>query len=193
MMKSIFFTALLMMANSGHTLTISSINLSEEISPTATSPALKLNGAALRELYLLVETYVGALYLESPSQDPQFIISSEQHKRMEFHVIMKKVSARRLSNALREALILNISEKELAGLQPDIDAMLSFFEGNLRSGDTVIFDYNPKVGTQVIIGNKPKGVISGNAFYSALLKVWVGENPVTREFKEQILGLATSA
>ena len=46
-------------------------------------------GAALRELYLLVETYAGALYLEEPSQDASTVINSQQHKKMVFHVLMK--------------------------------------------------------------------------------------------------------
>lgn len=191
MMKSTLFSALLFLSVYSNGLTISSVDLLEEIDASSKAPALKLNGAALRELYLLVETYVGALYLESPSQDPQYIINSQQYKRMEFHVVMKKVSARRLSNALKEALVLNITGEELTQLQPDIDTMLSFFEGNLRAGDKVTFDYDPKAGTKIGVGNQLKGVIPGKAFYSALLKVWVGENPVSREFKEDILGLST--
>lgn len=188
MNKFVTFTLLSAIALSSQAMKVANIDLSDEIAATNDTPSLKLNGAALRELYLLIETYVGALYLESPSNDPQIIINSQQHKRMEFHVLMKKVSARRLSNALHEALLLNISKQEHKQLQPAIDTMLSFFEGNLRSGDKVVFQYLPGQGTQVQIGNVLKGTIAGKDFYSAMLKIWVGESPVSRDFKEQILG-----
>jgi hypothetical protein len=65
------------------------------ILPASTNqPELTLNGAALRELYLLVDSYAGALYLEQKSQDAETIINSNQHKKMLFHVLMKRVSAR---------------------------------------------------------------------------------------------------
>lgn len=188
-MKNIATFALLSaLSMSSQALNVANIEVSDELAATDETPSLKLNGAALRELYLLIETYVGALYLESPSADPQVIINSQQHKRMEFHVLMKKVSARRLSNALHEALLLNISKQEHKQLQPAIETMLSFFEGNLRAGDKVVFEYQPGLGTKVQIGKSLKGTIAGKDFYSAMLKIWVGESPVSREFKEQILG-----
>lgn len=188
-MKSILFTLLFILSASSQSMTVANVQLPERIDPSDAQPALILNGAALRELYLLIETYVGALYLENPSNDPHLIVNSEQHKRMEFHVLMKKVSARRLSNALHEALLLNITESEHNELQSAINKMLSFFEGNLRTGDKVIFEYAPGFGTSIQIGDTLKGTIQGKDFYAALLKIWVGESPVSREFKEQILGV----
>jgi len=154
-------------------------------------PEMQLNGAALREMYLLVESYAGALYLEQTSQDADTIINSQQHKKMVFHVLMRKVSARRLSNALQEALVLNISKEQHSDLQPAIDTMLSFFHGNLYEGDQVEFIYTPQKGTQVVVGGELQGVIKGKDYFDSMLKIWIGTNPITRSFKEQILGLAT--
>ena len=72
---------------------VSDVNLSEVVPATAERPELYLNGASLRELYLLIETYVGALYFEKPSTDPQEIYNSTTHKRMVFHVMLKNVGA----------------------------------------------------------------------------------------------------
>ena len=33
-----------------------------------------------------------------------------------------------------------------------------------------------------------KGFIPGKDFYDAMLQVWIGKSPVTRAFKDQILG-----
>lgn len=189
MIKIILLPLLLLFSVSAFSMTIADVTLSEELDSTQETPNLKLNGAALRELYLLVETYVGALYLETPSHNPQVILNSEQHKRMEFHILMKKISARRLSKALHEALLLNINEEEHHRLKANIETMLSYFEGNLRAGDKVVFQYTPSVGTKVSIGDDTKGIIPGRDFHTAILKIWLGESPVSREFKEHILGM----
>ncbi len=184
--------ALLLAIVSGHSKaqTVSDVNFSDTLPADTQYPNLNLNGAALRELYLLIDTYVGALYLEQPSQSAQEIIQSQQHKRMIFHVLLKKVSARRLSNALYEALVLNISQQQHQVIQADIDTMLSFFKGNLTSGEEASFHYIPNQGTRVTVAGKEKGVIPGKAFFDAMLKVWIGKSPVTRKFKNQILGIA---
>jgi len=43
-------------------------------------------------------------------------------------------------------------------------------------------------GTQVSVAGAVKGFIPGKKFYDAMLQVWVGKTPVTRDFKNQILG-----
>lgn len=168
---------------------VADINLSEVVPATAERPELHLNGASLRELYLLIETYVGALYLEKPSSDPQEILNSQTHKRMVFHVMMKKVGARRIANALQEALVMNITKEEHKALGDEIQQMLSYFDGKMHRGEESYFDYIPSVGTRVTVNNEVKGIIPGQDFYRALLSIWIGENPVGRTFKEDILGL----
>ncbi|MFY0700419.1 MAG: chalcone isomerase family protein [Bermanella sp.] len=168
---------------------VSDVNLSEVVPATAERPELYLNGASLRELYLLIETYVGALYLEQPSTIPEEIYNSETHKRMVFHVMLKKVGARRIANALQEALVMNITKDQHKELSDEIEQMLSYFNGKMHRGEESYFDYIPGKGTQVIINNEVKGLIPGKDFYRAMLSIWIGENPVGRSFKDDILGL----
>lgn len=191
-MKTTVATLVLFLTCSlSHGLQVSDAEFSPTLPAIQGTPELQLNGASLRELYLLVETYAGALYLENTSKEPATIIHSNQHKKMVFHVLMKKVSARRLSNALSEALVLNISKEQHSQIQPAIDQMLSYFKGNLKTGDRVEFNYAPNIGTQVVIGGVPQGIIKGKEYFDSMLKVWVGENPVSRNFKDDILGVVT--
>ncbi len=189
---SLFILFSLFINATTYALNVSDVELTNTLEADIQHPEMQLNGASLRELYLLIDTYVGALYLEETSQSPQQIINSEQHKRMVFHVLMKRVSARRLSNALHEALVLNISAQQHKDLQHELDTMVGFFEGKIRKGEEAIFHYTPGKGTQVSVSGKVKGIIPGKDFFSAMLKVWIGQNPVTRVFKEQILGRVKS-
>mgnify|MGYP003384241688 CR=1 FL=1 len=188
-MKITIITLLFALASSfSYSQQVSDVNFSDALPATNGMPELTLNGASLRELYLLIETYAGALYLENTSHDAAEIIESIQYKKMVFHVLMKKVSARRLSNALEEALVLNISKEQYSQIQPAVEQMLSYFTGNILKGETVEFNYIPGKGTDVIISGALQGRIKGKEYFDSMLKVWIGEYPVTREFKNQVLG-----
>ncbi len=184
-----FLIATLLMTSNVNAYTVDGVDFSEVVPANAERPELKLNGASLRELYLLIETYVGALYLENPSTDAQAILDSEEHKRMVFHVMMKKVGARRIANALQEALVMNVTKEEHKKLSKEIDQMLSYFDGKMHRGEEAIFDYIPGKGTQITINNEVKGVIPGKDYFRAMLSIWIGENPVGRTFKDDVLGL----
>ncbi|WP_396589217.1 chalcone isomerase family protein [Bermanella sp. R86510] len=188
--SALLLTALLMCLGSlSYSKTVAGVDVPDLVPATSEHPELTLNGASLRELYLMIDTYVGALYLETPSRDPEFIMNSEMHKRMVFHVKMRNVSARRIANALQDALVLNITPEQHKALMPRLEQMLSYFDGEMHDGDQSIFDYSPNVGTRVIINGEEKGIIPGEDYFKAMLAIWVGENPVGRQFKRDILGL----
>ncbi len=176
-------------ATTSHAYSVSDIDLPEVVPANAERPELRLNGASLRELYLLIKTYVGALYLEEKSTDPQAILNSETHKRMVFHVMMKRVGARRIANALQEALVVNLSEEEHNGLTKELEQMLSYFNGKMHAGEEAVFDYIPGKGTRITINDEVKGVIPGKDYFKAMLSIWIGDNPVGRDFKDDVLGL----
>ena len=183
---------LLLLAPPAWSLTIKGVDIPDVLPARDSRPELVLNGAALRTQYLLVNTYIGQLYLEQPMQSAEAIFADAGHKRMVFHVLMKRISARRVANALYEALQLNITKEEQQALESEINTMISMFEGRMKAGDTGEIDYIPGLGTRVRISGKDKGIIPGKAFFNALLSVWIGENPINRTFKEGILGLEVS-
>jgi hypothetical protein len=58
----------------------------------------------------------------------------------------------------------------------------------LQEGDLISLDYLPGKGTVVTIKGVEKGVVPGGDFYQALLKVWLGESPISKSLKRQLLG-----
>ena len=181
--------ASIFMWNSAQAFTIADVTLQDTVPATKERPELVLNGAALREMYFLVKTYVGALYLEEHSEDPETILTSDTHKRMVFVTMLKKVSARRIANALQEALVVNLSEAEHKALGGELDQMLSYFDGKMYEGQETLFDYIPGKGTRITMNGKVKGIIPGSAYFQAMLSIWIGQTPVGRNFKESVLGL----
>jgi hypothetical protein len=168
---------------------ISDVEVADQIRFATDNAELSLNGAALRKKYMVVSVYIGGLYLEKPSHDPETIIKTNAHKRMMFHVLLKRVSARKVANALNEALVINITPEEANYLKPTIDRFLGLFDDiRLHKGDEVTIDYIPGTGTLVHIPGREDAVLEGKAFYDALLKVWIGPQPVSQDFKQQMLG-----
>ena len=180
---------LTLFAFKANALQVDDVVMPDVLPATKNRPEMHINGAALRELYLLIRSYVGALYLEHPTQDAEEALNSETHKRMVFHVLLKKVGARRIANALQEALVVNVTPEQHEELREEIDQMLSYFDGKMHEGEEAYFDYIPGKGTLVTINGEEKGLIKGKLFFRSLLSIWIGENPVGREFKEEILGL----
>ena len=53
----------------------------------------------------------------------------------------------------------------------------------------VALDWVPAAGTQVTVDGKATGApIAGEDFYRALLRVWLGDNPVQADLKKALLG-----
>ena len=58
-----------------------------------------------------------------------------------------------------------------------------------KNGMRITLDWLPGAGTQVTVQGRPTGApIPGEDFYSALLKIWLGEKPVQADLKKALLG-----
>ena len=57
-----------------------------------------------------------------------------------------------------------------------------------KKGEIIILDYAPENGTKVIIAGVEKGVIPGKDFNDAMLSIWLGDKPVSKDLKAKLLG-----
>lgn len=172
---------------------IDQIEIAETARLEGERPELRLNGAATRYFFGMVPVYIGALYLEQPSGSAAQIIQQDNGKRMEF-VLRRDIRARKIAEALNEALLTNLDAAEIERLQPQIDALMALYGNlNLKEGEVSSLDYLPGQGTRLVMNGQSKGLVPGKELYDALLKVWIGRSPVSREFKAAILGGAAPA
>ena len=91
-------------ANLLQTRSISDVKLEEIIKVDDSGAELSLNGASLRKTYMVIDAYVGGLYLETPSHDENQILKSDEHRRMLFHVLLRKVTARKVAQQVKETI-----------------------------------------------------------------------------------------
>ena len=148
---------------------------------------LLLNGAGLRTK-VFIKVYVGALYATQKSTTAAGVLDATTPRRMTMR-LLRDVDADSLYGALRDGLNANHGEAELAALKGSIDQFAGIMKkiGNARSGDTVAIDFAAD-GVGVSFNGEPRGRVAGAPFARALLKVWLGENPVDASLKKALLG-----
>lgn len=180
---------LLTMPLSSWALTIDGYDIPQTIPATSNTAELKLNGASMRILYGVIDTYIGQLYLETPSTDPEKIIEADEFKRMVYKIVLKRVSGRRIASAMYDALQLNVTKEEGMQLEERLQLLVNMFDSSLKKGEESYLEWVPKKGSRIVINGVVKGMIPGKDLYDAILKIWIGENPVASKFKRQVLGL----
>jgi len=170
-------------------LTIDGYEIPQIIPATSQHAELKLNGASMRILYGVVDTYIGKLYVENPVTDAAALIEADEFKRMVFQVSLKRVSGRRMATALYEALQLNTTRDEADQLESRILQVVEMFDTRFKKGEIGYIEWVPGLGSRIVVRGEEKGIIPGKDLNDAILRIWIGDNPVGNTFKRQVLGL----
>jgi hypothetical protein len=164
---------------------IAGVDLPEQLSRDD-GTALSLNGAGIRSKFFF-KIYIAALYLENPATSVDAVLADEGGKRMAMHFLYSEVSGEDLVEAWNEGFTGNGTPEQLETLAPEIAAFNKFFTG-VKSGDTIVLDYLPGVGTAVVIRGEQQGVIAGKPFNDLLLSIWLGKQPVDEDLRAALLG-----
>lgn len=153
------------------------------------SQALVLNGAGVR-VKMIIKVYAVGLYVPHKETAPAGVLNQSGPKSVRI-VMLRNVSAEKLTDALMEGIVENVSPADLRALQPRLDELEAAMRnaGEAVKGAQIQIDYLPGIGTRVTMGGKPLGKdIAGEDFYRALLKIWLGEHPSDRNLKGDLLG-----
>jgi long-chain acyl-CoA synthetase len=149
---------------------------------------LVLNGAGMRTR-LIIKVYVGALYLPQKAPTAAAALAKDEPRRMSM-TLQRDVNYEQLLEAMRAGLAENNSQAELDAIKPQVNEFTKIFTsvGEAKSGQVIWIDYTPEEGTKISVDGKSKGTVAGQAFNRALLRVWLGDNPVQESLKKALLG-----
>ncbi len=150
-----------------------------------------INGAGLRKK-VFFKVYAIGLYLPQKQTAAAEVLAAKGAKRIAI-VTLRDLTAEEFANSLVEALNKNHDEAALKALQPRIDqfraSMLGI--GKAPEKSVVNIDWLPESGTRLSFNGAVKGSdIPGEDFYSALLRIWIGDKPAQDDLKDQLLGKA---
>ena len=150
---------------------------------------LVLNGAGVR-VKIIVDVYAAGLYLPSKVRSEGKAISSTGAKSMQI-VLLRDLTGEKFAEAMVDGFKANNTDADVAKYQAKLDQlrslMLTF--GTVKEGTVINMTSIPGAGLRVSVNGQQKGTeISGDDFYQAMLKIWLGEKPVDSDLKSALLG-----
>ena len=178
----------LLFAGNAFAAEIEGVKLPDTVRLSDSSPELVLNGAGVRTR-VFFKVYVGALYLQRKAVTAPAVLADSGAKRVAMH-LLRDLSAEQLFTALNEGLRNNHAQDELAKLDPQVMQLEGIFKAvkAAKNGDVILLDYVPGAGTRVTVNAESRGVIPGEEFNRALLRVWLGDQPADAALKKAMLG-----
>lgn len=150
---------------------------------------LRINGTGLREVYI-VKTWVAALYTPQAVQSGSALIAGTGARRIAI-TLLTEVSIDHVARGLLEAVRRNHDPILLAAIEPQIERFVTAMRsiGPTEKGDTLTLDM-ARGATRVSFNGMAVGEpISGLLFRDALLRAFVGDQPVDEALKRGLLGL----
>lgn len=165
---------------------IAGVSLPEQVVRDADNATLVLNGAGIRKKFFF-KIYLASLYLQQPTNDVAEVINVDKPAQVQMKMLYSEVEKDKFVAGWNDGFSANLSPDQLQAVADRLDQFNAMFE-TLQEGDLITLDYMPGKGTVITIKGVEKGVVTGGDFYQALLKVWLGESPISKSLKQELLG-----
>ncbi|WP_298830980.1 chalcone isomerase family protein [uncultured Piscinibacter sp.] len=152
---------------------------------------LVLNGVGLRAVAWF-KGYAAGLYVGEKSSSPDAVLAQKGPKRVRMRM-MVEVESKEFVKAFDKGMRRNLGEAERAALRDRIDRFDRTVAAlvTLKKGDVVDLDYLPARGLVLSVNGQQKGdPFDGEAFFAAILKIFIGSDPVDSRLKAGLLGKA---
>lgn len=151
--------------------------------------ALQLNGAGIRTRAIF-KVYVAGLYVPQKSTDADALLAQKGPRRVAIHML-RNVDADTFATSLADGLKANHSEQQLAAFKAQSYALTATLKaiGEAKKGDAIFFEFTPEAGTRIVVNGQPRGnPIAGEDFFTAVLRIWLGNRPADSDLKKGMLG-----
>jgi len=163
---------------------IEGVNLPESLEVAKSK--LILNGAGVRSKFFM-DLYVGGLYLENKSNNPQEIIEGDEPMAIRLHIISSLITSKKMENATREGFE-NATKGNTEPIKIQIEEFISVFKEKIEEDDIFDLIYLPGKGLEVYKNRELKSRIEGLDFKQALFGIWLSEKPAQKSLKKEMLG-----
>ncbi|HEY9097912.1 MAG TPA: chalcone isomerase family protein [Thiobacillus sp.] len=149
---------------------------------------LPLNGAGIRTRFFF-KIYVAALYLPARTSRAADALAMKGPKQIRL-TLLRGVDADSFTAAFSKGFDSNTPTAERDALNPRVNAFnqLILNVGQAREGDTFTLTLS---GTDTVLALNGQALgkpIAGEDFYRAMLRIWLGDQPVQADLKSALLG-----
>lgn len=175
------------MPASGHALEVEGVHFDDTVALGGAT--LSVNGTGLREVYV-VKTWVAALYTPGPVRSAQALIADPGPRRLAIS-LLADVSIDRIARGILDAIRRNHDPLLLASIDAQIKAFVATLRaiGPTQKGDRLTLDL-AEGSTRVSFNDMTVGEpIAGLLFRDALLRAFVGAQPIDVDLQRGLLGL----
>lgn len=152
---------------------------------------LVLNGAGIRYKFV-IKVYTAGLYLTTQAHTTQEVLAAHGPKRIHIQML-RDIDGNELGKLFTKGMEANAPRDEFV---KSINGVLKLSEvfasrKQLNSGDNFSVDYVPGIGSTLLVNGKSllSEPIKEPEFFSALLRIWLGDKPADDNLKEALLGV----
>lgn len=156
---------------------------------TVAGKSLVLNGVGMRQLFI-IKVYAAALYLAEKKTSSEAVQALESPRRIALH-IQREINSDEFGQLFISAMNKNSTKEQKAKVINQTVKFGEMFAGlqPVKKGDVVTLDWIPGSGTMSTLNGKQIGeTLPGVDFYNAVLRIWIGDNPVQNDIKQGLLG-----
>ena len=150
---------------------------------------LRLNGAGIR-YKVVFKVYAAALYLSEKATTPEAALAAPGPRRLQV-VMLRDIDGNELGKLFTKGMEQNAPREEFSKSITGIMRMSDIFSNRkkLLTGESFAVEWLPGTGTMISVNGKPEGApVKEPEFYSALMKIWLGNSPADAQLKEALLG-----
>jgi hypothetical protein len=167
---------------------VSGVAVDDEI--TFDNQKLVLNGVGIRRKYGF-SVYVCALYLTQKRHTLAEVIALPGPKKI-LATMLREISSDDLGDALLSGIRHNSTPDQTQRIGAQLVALGQLFGSipRLKKGDSFSVAYAPQSGTLIEVNGKPAlAALPDVAFFEALLRIWLGDDPADSGLKPLMLGI----
>ncbi len=150
---------------------------------------LVLNGAGIR-VKAIFKVYTAGLYLTKKAATPEEVFAAPGPKRMVI-TMLRDIDSAELGKLFTRGVEDNSPRNEMSKLIPGLIRMGQIFseQKKLVAGDSFMIDWVPGSGTVITVKGKVQGEpFKEPAFFDAMMRIWLGQNPADWKLKDALLG-----
>ncbi len=186
MKKFVLAAAMALLASSVSALDVQGVQLEDTVKVAGVE--LKINGAGVRSAGAGKEVYVAGLYLPARSQSAEKTLASRQPKRV-LLVLNRDLKISVLNAAFRDGIGLNVTGAEMERLGPSIAKLEQVMKNvpEARAGERLVLDILPDGSVVLNYKGQDLDTIPGPDIGPAMLKIWLGDVPVSDDLKNALL------
>lgn len=151
---------------------------------------LVLNGAGISKRWFF-NIYAMGLYLPDRRDTSSGIYTMDGPRRIQI-TLMRNVSSSEFDEAIASRLTRFAEKTGRTQISTSMGLLIKAITrqpNGLKKGDVLTLDWLPGTGTRIELnGRLLLEPLSGSEFYTALLRIWIGEDPADPDLKPKLLG-----